>query len=226
MDLARSFTYVFEDADWVKKILIAALVSLIPIVGWFVVGGWALEITRRVAQGEGEALPDWGDFGAYLARGVKGWVVGLVYGLPLGVVWLCQVIFGLLGNPDVVGYDTAQSLAPLVGLVGLCLGCLSFLYSIVMGLILPAALAKFVVEGDSIGAGLRFGEVFALVREHLTAYLLVLVGSFIAGLLSGVGVIACGVGVLLTSVYAVVVMGHLYGQVYREATGAAVSAAV
>ena len=50
MDFGKAFTYVFEDEEWIKKILIGALLSLIPFVGWWFVGGWGLEITKNVIR--------------------------------------------------------------------------------------------------------------------------------------------------------------------------------
>jgi hypothetical protein len=39
MDFGLSFSYVFEDKDWFKKIAIPALCALIPVIGEFVVLG-------------------------------------------------------------------------------------------------------------------------------------------------------------------------------------------
>ena len=50
MEFSRAFSYVFEDSDWFKKIALAALVSLIPIIGQIFLIGWALEITSRVIK--------------------------------------------------------------------------------------------------------------------------------------------------------------------------------
>ncbi len=41
MEFGKAFTYVFEDKDWLKKIGIAALVSLIPLIGQLIVMGWS-----------------------------------------------------------------------------------------------------------------------------------------------------------------------------------------
>ena len=75
MDFGKAFSYVFDDEDWIKKIGIGALLSLIPIVGWFVILGWGVEITKRVINKNPEILPDWSDFGGYLTRGFLAFVV-------------------------------------------------------------------------------------------------------------------------------------------------------
>ena len=39
MDFGKAFTYVFDDADWIKKVGIAAVLMLIPFVGQVIVAG-------------------------------------------------------------------------------------------------------------------------------------------------------------------------------------------
>jgi len=46
MDIGKTFTYVFEDEDWVKKVLIGGVINLIPIVGFFFTAGYMLEMGR------------------------------------------------------------------------------------------------------------------------------------------------------------------------------------
>ncbi len=87
--LAALFSYPFQDADWLKKLGIAALVIAIPLVGPIVAAGWGLEIMRRVILDDPTPLPDWGDFGTLAVNGLKGAVVQLAYGLPLVLVIGC-----------------------------------------------------------------------------------------------------------------------------------------
>ncbi len=43
MDFAKPFTFVFEDQNWLSKIALVAVISLIPVVGVLVLLGWGLE---------------------------------------------------------------------------------------------------------------------------------------------------------------------------------------
>ena len=212
MNLGKAFTFAFEDKDWLKKLGIAGLVMLIPLIGQLIVGGWSLEVTRRVIQREPEALPDWSAFGDHLVRGLKMFVIGLVYALPIILLSVCAnlpVMFLGNGNDETVG--------TIVGLLSACIGCLLAIYGIALWFMIPAALANFVVSGE-IGAAFRFSEVIALVRAAPSAYLLALLGGIVAGLIAGLGVILCVIGVIFTMAYAYVIQGHLWGQAYNAAT--------
>jgi hypothetical protein len=211
MEFGKAFTYAFEDPEWIKKLLIAALILLIPIIGIFVVMGWMLEIIRRVIQHDPHPLPDWSDFGGYLVRGFQAWLVGLVYALPIILISFCQqgAFFALQESGD----DTLMS---AVAFISICVSCLIFIYSLAMSMVLPAALGQFATTGQ-LGSAFRFGEVFGLVRAAPGAFLLVLVGSFVAGLIASLGIILCFIGVLFTSALAYAIMAHLYGQAYNVA---------
>lgn len=210
MKFADAFTFVFQDPDWFKKIIIPGLIGLlIPIVGQIFLLGWALKVTLNVIRNNPSPLPEM-DFGADLSRGFKGWVVGLVYSIPMLIFYLPIFILSI-----VAGESGEESLAIVVAIAGICFGLLMLLYGIVMGLMLPAAYAKVAVE-DSIGAGLAFGEIFKMVKNNLVTYLLILVGTLAASFIASLGSIACGIGLLVTVPYSFAIMGHLYGQGYLE----------
>lgn len=211
MKFGDAFTYVFQDPDWFKKIIIPGLVGLlVPIIGQMVLLGWSLKATLNVIRNNPNPLPDM-DFGGDLGRGFKAWVVGLVYGIPMFIFYLPIMILSI-----VAGESGEQSMAVIVAIAGACFGFLMLLYGILMSLMLPAAYARVAVE-DTIGAGLAFKEVFKMVKNNIVTYLLILVGSLAAGFISSLGSIACVIGIFLTVPYGMAIMGHLYGQGYLEA---------
>ena len=211
MKFGDAFTYVFQDPDWFKKIIIPGLVGLlIPIIGQLVLLGWALKATLNVIRNNPNPLPSL-DFGGDLGRGFKAWVVGLVYGIPMFIFYLPIMVLSLIA-----GDSGEQTMAVVVAIAGACFGFLMLLYGIVMGLMLPAAYARVAVN-DTIGSGLAFGEVFKMVKSNLVTYLLILVGTLAASFVASLGSIACGIGILVTVPYSFAIMGHLYGQGYLEA---------
>ena len=58
MDIGRSFSYILEDEDWWKKVLIGGLLTLIPIIGPFYGLGYLLEAIKNVISGREVPLPE------------------------------------------------------------------------------------------------------------------------------------------------------------------------
>jgi hypothetical protein len=211
VNIGKAFTFAFEDKDWLKKIGIAGLVSLIPLIGQITVSGWALEVTRRVIRHEPETLPGWEGFGDHLMKGLKMFVIGLVYSLPIILLSFCSV------TPLLFAGDGSDSSLKSLIYLSYCFYCLIAVYGIALWFLIPAALANFVVT-DELGAAFRFGEVFGLVRAAPAAYLLALIGSIVASVVGGLGAILCIIGVIFTQAWAFTIMSHLWGQAYNEAT--------
>ena len=213
MEFGKAFSYPFEDREWVKKIGIGALLMLIPLLGSLWISGWALEITKRVIRQDPEPLAGWDDFGGYLVRGFQVLIVGLVYALPIILLSACMQTVALSLGDSSSGDEVTYA----VTAISVCVGCIAFLYGILLALMLPAALGNFAAK-EQFGAAFRFGEVWGLVRAAPGAYILAALGSLLAGIIAMLGMILCIVGVLLTASYANAVMGHLTGQAYNAAT--------
>lgn len=214
MDFGKAFAFQFEDADWLKKIGIGALLLLIPFLGMLWILGWSLEITKRVIRRDPEPLADWDDFGGYLVRGFQVFIIGFVYALPIVIATSCvSIIFPSAMDPNAMDEAGYAAIAAMT-----CVYCLVTIYSILLWFVIPAALGHFAHE-EKFSAAFRFGEVFGLVRAAPGAYLLALIGNILAGFIAGLGVILCFVGVVLTMAYSQSIVGHLNGQAYLEATG-------
>ena len=91
MDIGRSFSYITEDQEWWKKVLLGGLISLMPIVGQLYVLGYVLETLKNVIAGREVPLPEIGeDFGGKLVKGLLLWVITFVYFLPLTLLSTCS----------------------------------------------------------------------------------------------------------------------------------------
>src|SRR5690606_15427810 len=84
-------TFFLDDPEWIKKVLLAALISLIPLVGSLMLLGWGLAVTRNAYEGVDTPLPDWSDLGGYLVRGVTAWVGALIWALPVIILTFCLI---------------------------------------------------------------------------------------------------------------------------------------
>ena len=216
MNFGLPFTFPFEDEDWFKKIALAGLCSLIPVVGQFFIMGWGLDVTRRVINGESSPkLPDI-DFGEHLGLGFKQFVIGLVYALPMILLSLPMAIVGAGGAA--AGMDE-ETLAIVVSVISCCCGGLMFIYGLLLAFMMPAAFGKFLDTGE-LGAAFKVKEIFALVKAAPVPFLIAIAGAAIAGFIAPLGGIAIGIGAILTTTYAMAIMGHFYGQAYNEAKAA------
>ncbi len=222
MDIGKAFTFVFEDDQWIAKILLAGAILLLGIAfSWLLLiplllafallAGYGVEILRRVTQGELDGLPEWDNWGDLIADGLKVIVIGFVYWLPIIIVSIC------LGIPIGAFAEDAQVLSSLFSLL---LSGLTLLWAIAVSVVFPASVA-FYVANEDLGAAFRFGEVFAFVRDNLATYLITFLMSWVASVIGNLGSFVCGVGWLVTLPYSLMVTGHLYGQAYMEGLGQA-----
>jgi len=222
MDIGKSFTFVFEDEAWLTKILIMAAILflgvffswlvLIPaIVAAALINGYMVEIIRNVLRGQLDELPEWDNWGDLIVDGLKVIVIQIVYALPAIIVGLCLSIAMTAAGNNGEG---------LVVFLSVVMSCLILLWAIVVSILLPAATAIFAATND-LAAAFRFGEVFALVRNNLSTYLITFIMSWVASFIGGLGSIVCGVGAFITGPYGYMVTGHLYGQAYLASTAAA-----
>jgi len=211
MDFGLAFSYPFQDKDWIQKILLTGVISLIPIVGQIAVLGWLIEITARVIRGESDPMPKWEDFGGLFMSGLKAFALGFIFGLPLMIIAFPAAIIDTLVD--------SESAAVVFSLLLACLSCLSIIYGLALAFIIPAAYGELAATG-SLASALNIGTLIERIRKAPAAYLLAFLGILVASFLAGFGVILCFVGVLFTGAYAYAVEAHLFGQAYLQATSA------
>lgn len=232
LDIGRAFTFVSEDPNGVKKVLLGGVAVIAMFIGFFllfipglivaaIISGYLVLFCRNVINGEQYPLPEWTDFGARMSEGFKAIVVSLVYALPLIAV---SVIFSV---PQMIASSSDSDGAAAAGAGISVLGtCIRFLLQIATAIVLPAAIGRFAAAGGDIGAGLQFGAIFATVRQNIGTYIVIaLMTSIVGGFVGALGLIACGIGVAFTGFYSQVMGYHLYGQAQRNAQGASMQPA-
>lgn len=209
MDLAKSFSFVFEDENWVAKIIIGGIIAIIPIIGWFLVMGYMVGIARNVIRNNPRPLPEWSDFGQLIVDGLYAFVIGFVYMLPLIIVaCIFYAPAALLFSGDNGDMGTVGTL------ISCCFSIFAVLYSLLAGwFFIPSALGHY-ADTNELGAALRFNEVLGLSRANPGAFLIALLVSVLASFLAGFGILLCCIGVLFTTFYSQLVTGHIYGQAY------------
>ncbi len=210
IDIGRAFGYVTEDEQWITKLLIGALIVWIPIAN-FAVLGYSINIARNVSSGNPQPLPDWGEFGDHFMKGLYYIAIALGYTLPLIVVsCLIGFVAGLASGND----------GGAIALVASCLNLLISLVAIVLTVFIYAALVRY-IQTDSLSAAFQFGEVIGMVRANPGRWIMVVLVSMLFGIVGGLGVLACGIGVLFTYAYALFGIGQVLGQVAATQGGGA-----
>ena len=235
MDINKSFSFAFEDNQWVSKFSMGALITLIPILN-FAWTGYMVELMRNVMNNAAEPLPTWDDVGKKFNDGLVLLLAGLVYALPILVVVCLPLGFMIVpavlsGNSDM--QEIANAMAGVGAAVFFCLLCVFFVYVLALSFIYPAVMVLYAREG-TFAACFRFREVFDLIGKNSSPYitawavntgvsfaLSLVVGlvQTILGFIPCVGWIAAIVITFGIIIYTSVVYAHLFGQFGRLAFG-------
>ena len=121
MDVNRAIRYVFEDKQWISKVLIAVVLSLFSwlIIPAFIVAGYMVKLVRQVMHGQDTPLPEWTDWGDLLRDGFFVVVAEFLWMLPFIVLILViGLATGGLGSMS----DGGDALAAATTGAGLLLG--------------------------------------------------------------------------------------------------------
>jgi len=210
MDIGRSFTYMFDDEDWLKKIAIGGVLNIIPVVN-FIPMGYGLRTLNNVAAGTETPLPEWDDWGGDFTKGLMVTLAALIASIPIWAVQVLSIIVAAVAGEE--GSDVA----------GICVAgvsCVAVLWGIAMLVYLPAAVIRYATK-EEFSAFFQFSEVFAFIRDNLSDYIVAILLVLAAGVVASVvGGIACGIGALFTGFWATLVSSHLMGQLQAQAATA------
>lgn len=215
MDIGRSFSYITEDPDWLKKTLIGALLALV-VVGMPAVIGWMVEIIRRVSNGDPNPLPAWDNLGELFVTGLKLIVIGFIWEIP--IMLLGGVFFGgVFAFSNGISEDSA---AWIMSGGGICMSLLMIVYVVILSLLVGPLMAK-------LGEGVKWTSLinpkpsYDLFRKNAGGYFMsALVGGILLNILASIGSIICGVGFFWGYAFGTAVMGHLIGQAHMQAKAA------
>lgn len=222
MNIGRAFGFVFQDPRWFSKLAVAALMLLVPVIGWILLWGYGLRIIRAVVAQTDVPLPEWNNWSELFADGLRALLVVVAWSfLPTAVFLLPRFV---------IDAETGEWLIP----------ALSLALNLVVGVVTAAAVSR-VAMTRSFVAGIEGGPVLRLVGRGIGDYLLVFlivallalgvacVGGVVVGIAwvaalasdSGAGiaaaVVASAVVVAVVIPYGSAVGFHLYGQAYFRA---------
>lgn len=216
MDIAKSFTFMFEDPEWLRKlgigflvVLLGALFSivLIGLIPLIMVLGYTLDVTRNVMDGQANPLPEWNDWEGLLVRGLKLAGVLIVWSLPLILISI-PLGFGAA----LAGNGNQGNIATVMGsFISLCGVCLALAWGLVYLVFTPAIYVRL-ARTNRFSAGFEFGKLWAFTRENISNVIVVILLYLVASVVGGFASIFI-VTIPLVILWQMLVQAHLYGQV-------------
>jgi len=211
MEIERAIRFIWEDEDWLKKIFIAAVLSITGIGGIALIG-WMAELARRVADNEENPLPDWNDIGKYFITGLKYTAVVLIWALPIIIL----VLFTSILTVVAASMDDPGPMLVFVSISSICIYVFVFVYTLIITLLampLWVRLAEEIPFGDLVNPV----GTWELLRANLGGYLIAMLVSWLVVFAASLGTIACVVGVFFTGALAQAIFAHLAGQATAQA---------
>ena len=186
-----AFGFPFRDREWVGKIVVQALILIIPIVGLIATAGWMLMTFDNLRAGRQELAPA----GFHLSRGIGLFGAWLIYAIVLSIPGdiLGGIGSGINANHGYYG-------GPFTGLGSV----LSFGAQLLLYFLLPSIIVMTYHHGFS--GGLDVPGVWRLATSNVNNSVIAGLMMFVAGLVAAVGLVACCIGVFFTGAYAAVVM--------------------
>jgi hypothetical protein len=215
MDISRALAYITDDEDWLKKLLIGGLLSLIPIIGQIWALGYATLVLKNIIEGRESPLPDLiEDFGDKLVQGLLVSIMMIVYFLPLILV---ATFMGIAIGLATAGAADADIGSAVAAILGSCTGLISLALGIIAGLFIPYAWSLY-AESGQFGDAFKLSVIWNMIKGNVGQTLLTLLVVIVLGIIaSSVGSAICGIGVTFTGFYAQLVTSFLYAKLYRQA---------
>jgi hypothetical protein len=220
MDIPRAFEYIFNDPQWVSKLLVTCVITffafattplLIGLAGWAVLLGYQIALISNMRAGLQHPLPRWDDISEYFSTGGQALVGAIVYMLPVILVGSCIATMGVM--------FASNDGAGLITLISLC--CLLPLALITGLLFIPMyglALGRF-TENPSVSVFFQFSSLFNELRGKRQIVIGYVVGYVILSLIFGVlNGIPC-LGWLASAALMTPVNGALTGQYVMQMMG-------
>ena len=218
MDVGKSFTFMFEDKDWIAKIAIGGIVTLLCI---FIIPiplliGYSLAVIKRVYDGDPSPLPEWTNLGDMFVKGLYAIVGGIIWASPLIILACCSAL--TIGGINAASNGgSSDSVGAVGGLLLTCIYCLVFLVGLAVNIFIYAPVTMFSLNNE-IKTFWDFRAVWAFIKANPGNYIIALLLAIVANFIGGLGAILCFIGVFFTSFWSLLVISHLFGQVARSNT--------
>ena len=226
MDIGKAYLFVKDDAGWIGKIAVGAVILFFSflIIPVFFLVGYQIAVARSVLDGEEHPLPAWDNWGQLFMDGLVVSIAQFVYALPIILLGACSWLVFLVPALG-AGSDLETALAGGATIGFFAVMCIIILLSFVLAFVVPALYVQYARSGD-FGSMFRFGEVIEIARQNLVDILITILANLGAGLVLLLLIVVasitiCG-GFILSyagPVWLMVATAHLYGQIAANVEG-------
>ena len=215
LDFGRTLGFFFQDPNWVQKLLIGSLFTILSmfLIGSVFVAGYAARLVRRAARGEPYPLPEWDDLGGMFAEGLS--VVGayLIHLVPV------VAVFGISFVPLIFlgERDGGPSPAALLVLVPLIVLAVVLLFAVMF--YFTAAFTRLAVE-ERFGAAFEVQINLAFLKRNVVNLLMAVVAFMVSNFIAQFGILLFCVGILPATFWSQCVGAYALGEVaFRDPGG-------
>jgi hypothetical protein len=153
----------YPSSDWGKVLILGVIcIASILIVPIFLVMGYTFRIIKATLAGVDE-LPEFDEIGDMFVDGLKIFVVGIIYSIPLMIVYGIMYFIGM-------GMMTTASYMDYTAVSSAAFGLMTILYIVIaiVGFIVSLfelmAIANMAYYDGELGAAFRFSEIL----EHIS----------------------------------------------------------
>jgi len=215
LELGEMLFRPFKDPGWFQKVLIVALMSLIPVIGPIVLMGYQVRYIRRIIYRQNSReLPDYGDFGGLLMNGLYLFLAALICSCV--VLFIAGITFlPFVGSLSALeGLDSSSSEAAcgviaaafaIPFLVLMLIGSIyGFFYPIIM---------VFYARNMEFGDAFKFGDMWRLISSDLGNYVIIQLCVF---------GIALGMGLAMSVVNVIPIIGAIISLFLSALLGAGI----
>lgn len=210
IQIGDAFSYVTNSPGWMGNCAKAGLFLLIPIAGILSLLSWERRIFEAYQRRDREIPAYTFDPGYGISVLVASLnIVPLIFVLYMVIAVIGAIVVFLgAGIESATNNSGAGGVIALVGMLGLYAAL--FVVIIFINLVMPE-LRRRGHKGE-MGPLFSPGRSIAAVRSAPGQYGMLFLGTIIAGMAGGIGVIACYIGMLLTLPFSMAVSSVLYAQ--------------
>lgn len=173
----------YPSAAW-TKVVILGVILIIPIVN-FIGLGYLFRIIKATFAGIDE-LPDFDEVGELFIDGIKIFIVGLIYAIP---VFIIAAIIGALisfGNQSALSTGDFTGFQFFTIITGYTI---YFIVAIIIGLVEYMAIANMALYEGELGAAFKFSEVLNRISmigwgKYIGWYIIMVLLALVAGAIS------------------------------------------